>query len=69
MKIKQVTQNGCKVAVVCGDNKEKLITDVQSALDLIMSAKYEADTDRIALDKEIVADEFFVLSSGLAGIM
>lgn len=67
MKIKQVIQNGCKVAVVCGDNKEKLITDVQSALDLIMSAKYEADTDRIALDKEIVADEFFVLSSGLAG--
>lgn len=32
-----------------------------------MTAKYEAETNLIAIDKSAVADEFFILSSGLAG--
>ena len=53
------------VAVVTSD--EKVITDIQSGLDLIMTAKYEAGTNLIAIDKSAVTDGFFVLSSGLAG--
>lgn len=53
------------VAVVCSD--DLVITDTASALDLLMSARYEADTGCIAIAKEAVKEEFFVLSSGLAG--
>ena len=42
-------------------------TDVDSALDLLMSAKYEAGAERIVVDKKLIAEDFFVLSSGLAG--
>lgn len=40
---------------------------MQSALDLAISLKHEAGIDRIAIDKHVVADEFFILSSGMAG--
>ena len=43
------------------------MTGAQSALDIIMSASYELNTKRIILDKALVADEFFALSTGLAG--
>lgn len=53
------------VAVVTGE--EKVITDAQSALDLIMTARYETGTNLIAVDKEAITEDFFVLSRGLAG--
>lgn len=65
VNIEKMIYNGKIVAVVTGDTK--VITDVQSALDLIMTVKYEAGTSLIAIDKNAVADSFFVLSSGLAG--
>ena len=65
MNIEKVTKNNTEIAVITAD--EKLITDVGSALDLVMTAKYETGTKNIAVDKECVADEFFVLSTGLAG--
>lgn len=46
---------------------EKIITDAQSAIDLLMSAKYEAGTKNIIIGKELIAEDFFVLSTGLAG--
>lgn len=57
------TKNG--VAIVHSD--ETLITDTQSALDLIASAKYETDCDCVAIPKSAVAEDFFILSTGLAG--
>lgn len=48
-------------------DNSKLIADVDSALDLLMSAKYEAGTEYIVVDKQQIAEDFFVLSSGLAG--
>ena len=33
----------------------------------MMTVKYETGTDRIALEKSVLAEEFFILSSGLAG--
>ncbi len=65
MQTKVIERNGVKCAAVTGP--EKLITDAQSALDVLMSAKYEAGTKNIVIDKKLVAEDFFILSTGLAG--
>ncbi len=65
MNIEKVAKSSKTVAIITSN--DKLITDVQSSLDLIMTAKYETETNLIAIDKNAIVDEFFVLSSGLAG--
>lgn len=65
MNIKTITKNGIDIAVIAAESK--LITDAQSALDLIMTVKYETKAERIAIDKACVTDDFFILSTGLAG--
>lgn len=60
-----ITKNNKKVVVV--DSEEIVITDVQSALDVLMDAKYNADTKNIVIDKKLVLEDFFILSTGLAG--
>ena len=65
MEIKTLERNGAVIAVV--NSPDVLIRDVQSALDLFMSVRYEAGSSRIALNKEAVTEEFFVLSTRLAG--
>lgn len=44
-----------------------LITDVSSALDLMVTARYETKCDRIIVDKSAVTEDFFKLSTCLAG--
>ncbi|MBP1736319.1 MAG: putative Cytosolic Protein [Oscillospiraceae bacterium] len=53
-----------KIALVKADS---IIADAQSAIDLIMSARYETGCERLILDKSVFAEEFFILSTGLAG--
>ncbi len=65
MNIKTKTVNNRKIAVV--DSTEVLITDVQSALDFIMTIKYETGCKDIVINKEAITEEFFVLSTKLAG--
>ena len=65
MQTEVVNKNNISVAVI--NSNELLITDTQSALDLIMSVKYETGTINIAINKEAIVNEFFILSSGLAG--
>lgn len=65
MKTEVVKKNNIEVAVVSSD--ELLITDVQSALDFIMTVKYETGCSNIAINKEAIVDDFFVLSTCLAG--
>ena len=65
MKIETITENGAMVAVI--ESEEKLITSTQAALDLAMTVQYETGARRIALPKKLVAEEFFILSSGMAG--
>lgn len=65
MDKKIIEQNGLTIAVVM--STEKLITDTQSALDFIMSITYETGCNRIALNKEAITEDFFVLSTCLAG--
>ncbi len=57
------TNNG--VAIIQSDTP--VITDTQSALDLMATVKYETDCDCIAIPKSAVAEDFFILSTGLAG--
>lgn len=65
MNIEKIQSLNKTIAVITSG--EKVITDVQSGLDLIMTAKYEAETNLIAVDKSAVTEEFFILSTGLAG--
>lgn len=53
--------------IVIINSKEIIIKDVQSAIDFIMSTKYETKCNKIALNKEAITKEFFILSTGLAG--
>ena len=54
MTIQTVEQNNILCAVINSD--EKVFTDAQSALDVLMTAKYDVGTK-----------DFFILSTGLAG--
>lgn len=65
MHIETITENGALIAVV--ENEEKLLTNPQEALDLAMTVQYETGAHCIALSKKLVAEDFFILSSGLAG--
>ena len=65
MNIEKITHNNQNIAVI--SSAELLISDVQSALDLLMDVKYNTDAARIAINKEAVIEDFFILSSGLAG--
>lgn len=53
------------VAIVRSDTP--LITNIQSALDLMASLHYESGCDCVALAKEAIIEEFFTLSNGIAG--
>lgn len=65
MNIEKIVKNGTTCAVVRSD--EIVIADTQSALDLLMTAKYNLGTKNIVIDKKLIKEEFFILSSGLAG--
>lgn len=58
---------GKKDSIVYIESKDVLITDAQSALDLVMTIIYEKECSRIILDKRNLCEEFFILSSGIAG--
>ncbi len=65
MTIERITKNNMTVAHILSDKHE--ITDVRSALDLAMSIQYEAGTNLIAISKDLICEDFFILSRGLAG--
>ena len=65
MEFKVIEKNGVRAAVAQGE--APLLADTQSALDLIAAAAYEADAQRVALEKESVHPDFFRLGTGLAG--
>ncbi len=65
MTLKKITENGTSCAVV--ESSEVVITDAQSAMDILISAKYELDTKNIVIDKKLITEDFFILSRGVAG--
>ncbi|MBC3515058.1 DUF4180 domain-containing protein [Neobittarella massiliensis] len=67
MQIQLQIENGRRIAVIEAAGREKVLTDVDSALDLMMQVRCQADADRIAIGKKAVHEDFFILSTGLAG--
>ncbi|MEW9180672.1 DUF4180 domain-containing protein [Bacillus mycoides] len=65
MEIKKVVIGGINIAVVRNDTV--LISDVQSALDLMATVQYEVDSKRIAINKSLISESFFDLKTRLAG--
>lgn len=53
--------------IVHVENDGVILSDAQSAVDLIMDVKYQTGIDRIAISKKLVTEDFFILSSGIAG--
>lgn len=58
---------GNSVLCVLVESDEPVITDAQSAIDLLMSAQYDVGSKDIVIPKQLIAEDFFVLSTGLAG--
>lgn len=65
MNIEHLNINGMDIAVVSSD--EMVIADVQSALDLAMTVKYETGAANIVIGKKLICEDFFILSTKLAG--
>ena len=65
MHIEYLKDPNGAIALVSGG--EAVISDPQSALDLAMPAKYDGGAAKLAQDKSLIAEEFFILSTGLAG--
>lgn len=65
MNIEHLKMNGTDIAVVSSD--ETVITDTQTALDLAMTVKYETGAARIVISKDLICEDFFILSRGMAG--
>lgn len=61
MKVKTIKD----IAVI--KSNEIIIKDVNSAIDFMMSIKYETNCNKIVLNKEAVIEDFFILSKGIAG--
>jgi len=56
-----------KSGVVIIRSETLVITDTGSALDLLATIRHETDCDRIVIPKSAVVEDFFVLSTGIAG--
>lgn len=65
MKTEVIVKNNIKIAVIHSDTV--LIKDIDSTLDLIMTVKYETGCSNIAINKEAIIEDFFVLSTCVAG--
>lgn len=65
MNIRIVKKNNIDLAIVVSD--EEIISDVQSALDLMATVNYESGCNRIILNKTAICEGFFDLKTRLAG--
>lgn len=65
MNLTGIEENG--VLCVLVESDEPVITDAQSAIDLLMSAQYDVGSKNIVIPKQLIVEDFFVLSTGLAG--
>ena len=65
MELRAVQRNGVTCAVV--HSEELVMKDVESALEVLMQAKYDLGTGNVVISKELIVPEFFILSTGIAG--
>ena len=65
MRFETKEKNGRTVA--CVYSQTPVICNVQSALDLLMRVRYETGCTGLCINKEALCEDFFVLSTGVAG--
>ena len=65
MNQRTVQSHGVNIVVIHSD--VPVIVDTQSALDLIATLSYAEDCERVVLNKEAIVEDFFKLSTGIAG--
>lgn len=65
MNYRTVEAEGKPIAILEGN--DVLLTDVQSALDLMATITFTAGTTRIVVNKAQIGEDFFDLSTKLAG--
>ncbi|EAC5804347.1 TPA_asm: DUF4180 domain-containing protein [Listeria monocytogenes] len=65
MDVKTVVRNNILVALI--HSEQLLINDIQSALDMIATVNYETGSHRMVLSKSAFTEDFFKLSTCLAG--
>lgn len=65
MDVKTIQRNNKKIAIV--NSETPIITDVQSSLDLVFSLHYETGCSCFAFNKVSITEDFFKLSTRLAG--
>ncbi len=65
MKISVIKKNDREIAIVT--TTDVLITDVQSALNLLTTVQYNTGCDRMILHKSSIIEDFFDLKTKLAG--
>lgn len=63
--IKKLSANGIEIAVVKCDGV--CVSDAQSALDFMMSVNYETGSHSVIINKEVLIEDFFILSTNIAG--
>lgn len=63
---KQIIQvNSINIAIVYSN--QQIITDAQSALDFMATLDYNDGCDRTVINKQAIIEDFFKLSTGVAG--
>jgi hypothetical protein len=65
MKVNIIKENDVEIAII--NSSEILITDVQSALDIVATVSFEVGCNRIILNKSVIGEDFFDLRTRLAG--
>ncbi|GMR67755.1 MULTISPECIES: DUF4180 domain-containing protein [Bacillus] len=65
MEIQKVVIDGINIGIIRND--KVLISDVQSALDLMATVQYEVDAKYIIINKSLISESFFDLKTRLAG--
>jgi len=65
MRVTTKEKNNTVIALIQSD--ELQIRDIQSALDFMATVKYETGCNRIVLNKKAITEDFFWLSTCLAG--
>ena len=60
-----IQSNGVAIAVIHSD--DLIIKDTQSALDFVATIQYYDNCHRIIINKQAIVEDFFKLSTGIAG--
>ncbi|NDO47450.1 DUF4180 domain-containing protein [Clostridium sp. ASF356] len=65
MNMEKIVKNNIEIVII--EENEINIKQATSAIDAIMDIKYQTNCSNIVIDKKCISEDFFQLSTGLAG--